>query len=685
MIYIIFGGRNNMIKNIIIMSIVFLLIFPFLVDALSKDRDVMDVDSENILYELIDDTGWFTSLDIDSNDFAHISYYDYTNGNLKYCKYDGFNSDIITVDFKGDVGRYSSIAVDSHNYPHISYYDRTNGDLKYAFFSGTNWELQTLDRIGNVGMYTSITIDTQDNPHISYCDYQNRFVKYAYWSGNRWNREIVDKSAVMCVYEYFGDYTSISLDSNDNPHISYCDFENYDLKYAYKTNDIWVTEVVDSEGEVGHYSSIIIDEDGIPHISYVYLTKGISLHFDLKYASKNEDTWEIQSINKEGDIRKWTSIKLDHSGKPHISYYDYYEGSLNLAFFNGEKWIIEEIEREGSTGCFNSICINSNNKPCISYYDWGNKALKFATKTEDEWNIQIIQIDQNCDLLDQEQRYCCGWAYPIQENEPIAQSFIPTLPTLTRIELMLVKRYTPQRFNVSIRKNLDSENLVSISLNQNEIAEDLSWKNFDLSDLSVTPGQTYHIVCSAEKTGEYNMYYWYYGINNSYKNGCGWRFDKTWKILTVSGFPEIDLGFKTYGLNTSIPTTPILTGPSKGRIGESYQYSLKSYDADGDDIYYRVDWGEELNTYIFGPFPSGELVIINHSWSKTGSFAIYASAIDTNGAESGYGKLMVNMQKNNIFQINGPIINYIKNYLFKSNLVPFNNLYSKLISSAKFQ
>jgi hypothetical protein len=48
-----------------------------------------------------------------------------------------------------------------------------------------------------------------------------------------WAIETVDSAG----YYGFGE-TSLALDSNDYPHISYCDWNNSDLKYAYYISDI---------------------------------------------------------------------------------------------------------------------------------------------------------------------------------------------------------------------------------------------------------------------------------------------------------------------------------------------------------------------------------------------------------------------------------------------------------------
>jgi hypothetical protein len=61
--------------------------------------------------------------------------------------------------------------------------------------------------------------------------------------------------------------TSIALDSNDNPLISYYDQTNMDLKYAY-FDGIWHLETVDSDGITGGNASIALDSNDNPHFSF---------------------------------------------------------------------------------------------------------------------------------------------------------------------------------------------------------------------------------------------------------------------------------------------------------------------------------------------------------------------------------------------------------------------------------
>ncbi|HHT9106707.1 MAG TPA: hypothetical protein ACFYD7_12675, partial [Candidatus Wujingus californicus] len=108
---------------------------------------------------------------------TYISYYDSSNGDLKYAT-NAYGSWVkTTLDSTGYVGQYTSIALDSGS-TYISYYDSSNGDLKYATNASGSWKNTTVDSNGNVGQYTSIAIDQSDKVHISYYDFTNGNLKY---------------------------------------------------------------------------------------------------------------------------------------------------------------------------------------------------------------------------------------------------------------------------------------------------------------------------------------------------------------------------------------------------------------------------------------------------------------------------------------------------------------------------
>jgi hypothetical protein len=178
------------------------------------------------------------ALALDSLGNPHISYYDATNGDLKYAFRDSGGAwNVQKVDYgsANDVGKYSSLALDSLGNPHISYYDDTSEDqkdLKYAFRdSSGSWTVQMLDGgdLNDVGRYSSIAIDKADHPHISYYDNttSKNDLKYIFWEDNfGWTLKIGETQGDV------GQYTSIALDDNDRPHFSYYDAENGDLMYA---------------------------------------------------------------------------------------------------------------------------------------------------------------------------------------------------------------------------------------------------------------------------------------------------------------------------------------------------------------------------------------------------------------------------------------------------------------------
>jgi hypothetical protein len=94
------------------------------------------------------------------------------------------------------------------------------------------------------------------------------------------------------------------------------------------------------------------------------------------------------------------------------------------------------------------------------------------------------------------------------------------------------------------------------------------------------------------------------------------------------------------------PNTPTIDGPTNGIIDTPYTYTFNAEDPDGDDIEYYVLWDDGYVESWEGPFASGEDFIIDHTYSKEGTFTIEAKVRDHLGIESGVATLEVTMPRN---------------------------------------
>ncbi|MBC8447726.1 MAG: carboxypeptidase regulatory-like domain-containing protein [Chloroflexi bacterium] len=374
-----------------------------------------DSSSASLKYACRDSLGWhievvdsgtlyigeYTSLALEGG-YPHISYRDSYNDDLKHAYRDAFGWHIETVDNEGDVGLYASLALDGNGYPHISYYDVDNADLKYAYQDASGWHLKTVESEGYTGWYTSLALDAGGYPHISY-RYQatgdptpSRGLKYGYQDSAGWHFEKVDAEGNV------GEYTSLALDADGYPHISYYDDINGNLKYAYQDAASWHIETVDDSGViVGEYSSLALDASGYAHISYYDAWHDLySDNKDLKYAYQDGSGWHIETVDREGDVGLCTSLALDGNGHPHISYYDSApNGDLKYAYWNGSGWHIETVDSEGNAGLYTSLALNRNGYVHISYYYCGDPwpcdvgDLMYAYQDTVGWHVEIVDSE----------------------------------------------------------------------------------------------------------------------------------------------------------------------------------------------------------------------------------------------------------------------------------------------------
>ncbi len=96
------------------------------------------------------------------------------------------------------------------------------------------------------------------------------------------------------------------------------------------------------------------------------------------------------------------------------------------------------------------------------------------------------------------------------------------------------------------------------------------------------------------------------------------------------------------------PNLPVISGPNAAQVGRTYDYTFSTTDPEGNDVWYLVGWGDEEIIYLFGPYGSGEEVILQHSWNKQGTFTIKAKAIDVFDDESDWAELTVQTPRNKV-------------------------------------
>jgi hypothetical protein len=317
------------------------------------------------------DSGNHSSIAVDSNGNPHISYHNYIppepppcGDPLKYAVWDGSSWTLDIVDDQGFVGTHTYIALDGNDIPHISYCDDTNWNLKYAKKNATGWDIETVDS-WPTGEHSSIALDNNGYPHIAYDDDQERAVKYARKDATGWTTEIMCK----------GTWASLDIDSSGNPHISLIDMGV--LKYASWTGTTWDIEVVGSERCEEDGTSLVLDKNDYPHITYFEEST-----FDLKYARWDGSQWIFDNVDSIGDVSAESSLALDPFDDPHICYSDGSE--LKYARKTTGNWIIDAVNNGvGFPGRTISLAIGTNDIPQISYYNSVSQDLLHGYKRND--------------------------------------------------------------------------------------------------------------------------------------------------------------------------------------------------------------------------------------------------------------------------------------------------------------
>lgn len=140
----------------------------------------------------------------------------------------------------------------------------------------------------------------------------------------------------------------------------------------------WSNVIVESTGDVGRFTSIAVDSSGNPYISYHDESNG-----HLKLARWTGSAW-VTEVVAEAGLGK-TSLALDTSGNPRIVYED---GNLKYARWTGSSWQIETVDSGGSA----SLALDASDNPHISYHKHsGQDSLNYAKWTGSSWVTEIVE------------------------------------------------------------------------------------------------------------------------------------------------------------------------------------------------------------------------------------------------------------------------------------------------------
>lgn len=287
-------------------------------------------------------------------------------------------------------------------------------------------------------------------------------------------------------------------------------------------------------------------------------------------------------------------------------------------------------------------------------------------KTDFQWKQEEFDnISLNDDEIDQfqiESTYswpvgpCPQWLPP-NVNNSIAQSFIPTMNILTRVQIYIGKNRTATYpYVLAIREELTGDDIAIISVDAEHIAtESFNWTEFDFDDFLLTPYQTYYLVSYTSNVTD-NWYAWSFDLPNFYPNGnMAFSIDdgETWESNDT-----FDTCFITYGKNNQPPDEPTITGQKDGKIGKEYEYTFKTTDSDGDDIRYYIDWGDSNQEWT-DYYTQDTEVKIKKTYDVEDTYSITVYAQDIYGADGNSVTYEVTMPKYKGIYFDLPIIDWL--------------------------
>ena len=218
-----------------------------------------------------------------------------------------------------------------------------------------------------------------------------------------------------------GMYTSIQVEPDGTPVVTYFDVDGASLKFAARTGGTWTIHTIDAgdaNTKVGMYTSLTLrSDDGRPGVAYLaHVTDSTgAVHAELRYASAQTATptsagdwqhWVVDTGSVPMDdiyplpegLGIWISSARDPRNQaPAVAYYDRGAGELKLSRLDPNSGqftsptVLAGMATTGDdSGWTPSVKVDAQGVAHVAYIDASNDALMY---TSDAQNAQPSTVD----------------------------------------------------------------------------------------------------------------------------------------------------------------------------------------------------------------------------------------------------------------------------------------------------
>jgi hypothetical protein len=252
--------------------------------------------------------------------------------------------------------------------------------------------------VGSIfGRGSSLAVDNQGRPHISYVEegyrIASRRLRYAVeLEPGLWRFEVLTNWG-----DWTSDDTSLVLDDAGNPHIGYT--HNGRLTYARNIDGSWQVEQIEGVLSSGYVLELLLDGAGQPHM--------VSTGSGIVYARRTEQGWQTSEIPSVQFDYRYVTLVLDKHDKPHVGFMTEFmdpaeavHGILYYAYLDDDSWQIEKADFGGG-GWHPDLVLDSTGRAHFSYQGGGYNELgdsfdlSYAQRTTaapapGEWQIEEV-------------------------------------------------------------------------------------------------------------------------------------------------------------------------------------------------------------------------------------------------------------------------------------------------------